>query len=501
MNDQRAKFRLGLFVMGSFVGLAGLAILFGGAPQLFSSRQAFTIVFTEAPGVAVGTSVRKSGVRIGEVTGLDLDDVSGQVRVSVQIERKYLPRQADEPVISRGLLSGDATIDFVPKTNVDEKIKTSFYASDVPITGVPPLNARNLINQATGALPNAQESIAQIVNAFRRFEQLAPKIESTLNEYEMLARSGREMIPELRETNKRFQKLLGVNSNDDAMDGQDDPASMKTLIEDVRKFVKAFQPVADDLRTIVNDNRDEISKTIKSVRSVSDRINDLLNDDNRKSFAGTLKNVEAGTSDMANLVKVAVQLFDRVDGAAKLLSDRLTQAKSIFENVEKGTKPIAENAESIVKNVNQATGQLAETLVDIRELARVLGRSEGSFRSLLNDPSLYQNLNEAAASLTRTLIRAERAAQDLEVFADKVARRPEVLGIGGALRPSLGLKMSPAAPSTGPIIPSSPVGGPMLAPSPNVLNPSATIPSLAPFDVKYLPSAPVVPLPPPIYAK
>ena len=42
--------------------------------------------------------------------------------------------------------------------------------------------------------------------------------------------------------------------------------------------------------------------------------------------------------------------------------------------------------------------------------------------------------------------RLEKVARDLEVFADKIARKPETIGIGGALHPSTGLKESPTAP-------------------------------------------------------
>ena len=59
---------------------------------------------------------------------------------------------------------------------------------------------------------------------------------------------------------------------------------------------------------------------------------------------------------------------------------------------------------------------------------------------------MYQNLDAAAGSLARVMARSEKIARDLEVFADKVARRPELIGVGGALRPSAGLKESPFAP-------------------------------------------------------
>jgi hypothetical protein len=41
----------------------------------------------------------------------------------------------------------------------------------------------------------------------------------------------------------------------------------------------------------------------------------------------------------------------------------------------------------------------------------------------------------------------DQVLRDLSVFADKVARHPEALGLGGVFRPSSGLKGSPSAPS------------------------------------------------------
>jgi hypothetical protein len=136
---------------------------------------------------------------------------------------------------------------------------------------------------------------------------------------------------------------------------------------------------------------------------------------------------------------------------------------------------------------------------EIRDTIRLFARNDGTLQQALRDPALYQNLNEAAAALTRTLIRAERVAKDLEVFADKVARRPETIGIGGAIRPSTGLKESPQAPSRGPIFPSVPVGGPNLAPGPLAPNPLQPVPSLPPPPEVRSEKPPKLKLPPPIF--
>ena len=95
-------------------------------------------------------------------------------------------------------------------------------------------------------------------------------------------------------------------------------------------------------------------------------------------------------------------------------------------------------------------------------LLQTFGRGNGSIQKLLTDPAVYQNLDDAAGSLARVLARAEKISRDLEVFADKIARRPELIGIGGAVHPSSGLKEAPGAglpayrPKWPPVLPARP---------------------------------------------
>src|SRR4051812_49647448 len=100
MAERSLRLRLGVFVGLTFVGLAGLVVLFGGAPRLFSTDVKYSLLFPEAPGITPGTPIRKSGVRIGEVTGVELDPDSGLVRVRVSVNRKYPPHKSEEPTIT-----------------------------------------------------------------------------------------------------------------------------------------------------------------------------------------------------------------------------------------------------------------------------------------------------------------------------------------------------------------------------------------------------------------
>ena len=142
-----------------------------------------------------------------------------------------------------------------------------------------------------------------------------------------------------------------------------------------------------------------------------------------------------------------------------------------------------------MKNLSLATQQLSATIAEVRDTVKLLNKPDGSFQRVLGDPGLYNNLNEASVNLARVLLRAEKIAKDLEVFADKVARRPETLGAGGVVRPSTGLKEAPNSPlPSSPVAPLPPEHGPRIAPIPPVpFGTSFPVPSYKPATRSDLP--------------
>src|SRR5205085_3270235 len=84
MDPKTLRFRLGLFVITTAVLLAVLILLFGGSVGgLFVRQNEYIIALKEAPGVTKGTPVRRSGVKIGAVTKVELDDRTGAVSLTI----------------------------------------------------------------------------------------------------------------------------------------------------------------------------------------------------------------------------------------------------------------------------------------------------------------------------------------------------------------------------------------------------------------------------------
>jgi phospholipid/cholesterol/gamma-HCH transport system substrate-binding protein len=438
MSERRQLFRLGLFVFLSLGLLAGMVIVFGGAPSWFKPTNRYTVVFSDAPGIGVGTPVRKSGVKVGEVTGVDLDDTTGQVRVSINLDPKFTPRTSDEPTVTRGLIVGDSAIDFIPKipAQAGEPIPPNTV-----IAGVSPFNARVLIDQATGVVPEAQKSLEQVRKSLLVVEALAPQFETTLKEFADLARAGREFIPELKRTNDGLRDLVGgVGEPGGPIQGL--IPELRRTNDEIRFFLKTASFWVEEAGVTLKTNEPRIAKAIDALTTTTTRIGDLFTPENQATISELLKN--------ANRVAISADdLMKDGRGTLKTLNSTLGQADQAMTELRQLTRPLAERIPRILQNVESGTDIFNRTMVDVGALIKAIGNSEGALQRFIADPAFYNNLNDTVASVNKLMPRLDRILKDVEVFADKIARHPESLGVGGALRPSSGLKEAPSG--SGPI--------------------------------------------------
>jgi phospholipid/cholesterol/gamma-HCH transport system substrate-binding protein len=436
MAERGMRLKLGAFIGGTLAVLAGLVLFFGRAPELFSNKARYDILFPEAPGIAPGTPIRKSGVPIGQVDAIDLDAETGQVRVKIRVDRKYLPRRNEEPTITRGILSGDTAIDFLPRLDERGPVPRGEVwppGSDIP--GVPPITPRSLLTPASGVLSNAQQSLDRLVRAFEkleRLERLSPKMEVALDEFTGLAQEARGFLPELKKTNQRFQNLLGADDQRPPGPGGADEATVRALIRDIQATIRKLEP--------------DVTNAVRSARQMFDGANDVLSPENRKQFSELLKNANGVSVYIIKISGALTTMLETAERTIKNIDDQVTAAGTVVGDIRAVTRPLAVKSESLVASVTESADQLAKALAEVRLLLHTFGRGDGTIQKLLNDPKVYQNLDDAAGALARVMGRAEKISRDLEVFADKIARRPELIGVGGAFRPSSGLKDLPGNP-------------------------------------------------------
>ena len=98
---------LGGAVLAAAIGFAAYAVQGAGARLAAPPGYALTGTFRSAEGVRPGTEVRLAGVRVGQVTRMDLDPDSFQARVEIRVDDALrLPADSTLAVASEGLLGG-----------------------------------------------------------------------------------------------------------------------------------------------------------------------------------------------------------------------------------------------------------------------------------------------------------------------------------------------------------------------------------------------------------
>jgi phospholipid/cholesterol/gamma-HCH transport system substrate-binding protein len=117
--------------------------------------------------------------------------------------------------------------------------------------------------------------------------------------------------------------------------------------------------------------------------------------------------------------------------------------KSMNENLDQlkdATAPLAERSQSIVTRLDGSLANLHALSGELKEFVHLVNKEDGTFKKLAADPELYRNLNRSAESMSVLLKNLEPIVSDFRVFSDKIARHPELIGVGGVLKGSSGLK-------------------------------------------------------------
>ncbi len=478
MNGQLLRFRIGIFVLASLLLFAILAFIFGGFPTFLRTQDRFSVEFDEAPGVGPGTPVRRSGVRIGEVKSVKLEEEG--VLVEIGIDQPNHIRHDEKPRLGTSILGGDITIDFVREAPTGKEPDKSFVQSGEKLKGEVPPSMRTVLGQATKIVEPTTKVLEQISTSLKEFHEMAPDMKETIREIRDLAKVTRETV---RPPNNAAQTHLIIQTfgaQGIAPSGAPLSPLLQTVVaanvaeheanvlatNEVRELVKATREVMPVLRQTGEDigaaarklgglgeradvllqaNQEKLVKALENLNDVLSRVGLVFSDENQRNLAATLKNVRTSSDSLESITKNTDELLKDSRKTVSRVNDAMGKAEETMSNLQQATKPMAERSGNIMKNLDESTAKLNKTLTDVQELLRGLGSGDGTLRRLINDPALYNHLDEMAVTLARSMPRIDRILRDMEVFADKLARHPESIGVHGLTSPSSGLKESPTS--------------------------------------------------------
>ena len=212
MNERVMQFRIGMFVIVAGLVLTMMIIWFGESPSLFRDHAFVKVRYAEAPGVAEGITVRKSGIRVGEVLSIEFDerpDKPEGVVVVLSLERKYKIRKDSVAKISRGLI-GDVSIDMLPGTS-SEALKLGDTPATAPeIAGDVTPDPSKALAAATAAFEKVGGTLKAIEDAANGFAKVAKKAEHIDEFIDTIGDTGKNISAAA----KGINKVIAENEGD-----------------------------------------------------------------------------------------------------------------------------------------------------------------------------------------------------------------------------------------------------------------------------------------------
>jgi len=347
MNERVIQFRVGVVVVAAAIITLLMVLIFGEGMSFVRSQYTVRLHFPRAPGVTVGTPVRKQGILIGRISKVEIDDELGGVNLTAKIDSDKDLYKDELCYIKTSSLLGDPILEFAqPKQFVTPRVKVS--DNDVVadgIVGTDPLevisnlegNVRDVlisIESAAGQVGTLAESLNETFGTDDdSFARLIRKSELALDQFNTTMSTLDDVVgdPEIRQSLK--QSLAGLP---DAM------TEMRTTLSAARETLAGFDRMSgkaemnlDNLRNFTEPlgerGADLVANVDASVASLDELLRQLV------TFGEALNNSEGSLGQFVH----NRELYDSLNDAAIRIDHATRTIAPIMQNVRTLTDKIA----------------------------------------------------------------------------------------------------------------------------------------------------------------
>lgn len=287
--------------------------------------------FANVGGLIEGSKVYFLGVKIGSVTGVQIDNDRVNVIMSIQSDIK-VPKNTRLLIGAKGIV-GDKALEFFVDPDAEDK-KNTFYKENDTIEGIPPASFDELIREANITVKKAQNLVFD--------PELDKNLKNTVKNIELFTRSLNNNIKELNKVTEN------VGSFSDAA---------KEFIDNTNNVLLNVSSIVSDLKGVASSNKQNVNNIISNAEKISKTLektaislnNILENPQNQKEIKKTVLDITKTTEEVR---KIATSTSKLVDNFNLITND--VRGVSGDSNVQ-------DNLKDIVKNVKTISDGFAKT--------------------------------------------------------------------------------------------------------------------------------------------
>ncbi len=353
MDERVLQFKVGVTVLAMFIILAILIVAFGGIPMPWGQGQyTLFIELPQAPGIAAGTPVRKSGIRIGEVAAVEFTP-EGRVLLTVEIDNHRRITRSEVCRI-KGTLLGDAIVDFIPGSGPQS---SEFLGEGDRIDGVVFSDPLEILAGLEGNLTGALDSINTAGN---EAAQLARRIDA-------LVEDNRQKIDRLIvKSETALDGVIQTMGSLDAMFGDEQ------VQQDMKKGLA-------DLPKLLAEARQAVVRIHQTMATADENLENL------KGLTGPLgERGEALVMTIESSFNQLDQLVGQLAIFSRAINNRTGSLGQLVHNPE-----LYQNLNRAAVNIEKISRQLRPIIDDVRIFTDKIARDPGRLgvRGALRQPS------------------------------------------------------------------------------------------------------------------
>jgi phospholipid/cholesterol/gamma-HCH transport system substrate-binding protein len=210
---------------------------------------------------------------------------------------------------------------------------------------------------------------------------------------------------------------------------------VSTTVASLGRASDEIAKLANNVNTSLANNKDKFDSIVANTDQALVGINKAVN-----SLQGVLGDPST-TENFRKSLREIPELMATTKNAIEGLERAMVGIDRNVRNLEGITEPLGKRGPEIVANMDQSIARVNATLAEVERFSKQLNSNQGTVGQLLNNPELYQQLNEAASNINDVSQRLKPIVEDVRILTDRVSRNPGIV-IRDAVKPGAGTKWS-----------------------------------------------------------
>jgi len=358
MKSLTPETRVGLLTIATaaaliYLSLKTAGISFFGGPEAFS----FNINFGTVAGVELRSKVKLSGVEIGYIEGIVLEEDHASIKA--RLTRKAGIRKNALATIRTSGLLGEKYIEIIQGTKDQPFIKEG----DTLQRSQEPADISDIINKVGEAIDDVRAVTSSLKNVFGTM-QGEKSLKNILSNIDEASANMKNILAENRESLKTTLENFSVIS--------------KAFSKNAPTMAANFEKISSGLKEIIENNKDNLTDGIANIKELTASFNEILKE-NKENLKITLSNMATASAKI-----------DDVMASVKRISGSL---ETVTGKIDRGEGTIGKlvNDEEVYDNLNKTLSGAGKFIGKAEELRISLGL-RGEWQSQMKEGKSYFSL-------------------------------------------------------------------------------------------------------------